>query len=49
MVFGRVLIVLAATVVCYCDDDQERSLRFGGGACCPVVTPFDSTIQQVNR
>lgn len=50
MTVGHVLTVLVAvTVVCYGDHDRERCLRFGGGACCPVVTPFNSTIQQVGR
>lgn len=50
MTVGQVLTVLVAVfVVCYGDDDRERCLRFGGGACCPVVTPFNSTIQQVRN
>lgn len=50
MTVRHVLTVLVAiTVVCYGDNDRERCLRFGGGACCPVVTPFNSTIQKVRQ
>lgn len=47
MIVGQVLFLLAVAFVCYCNGDQESCLRFGGGGCCPVVNPTDTTLQQV--
>lgn len=48
MIMGRLLMVLAAAVVCSGDvGDKESCLRFGGGSCCPVLNAIDMPIQEV--
>lgn len=41
-------MILAAAVVCSGDGgDKESCLRFGGGACCPILNAIDRPIQEV--
>lgn len=48
MIMGRLLLVLAAAVVCSGDGgDKDSCLRFGGGSCCPVLNAIDFSIQEV--
>lgn len=48
MIVGRLLMVLAAAVVCSGDvGDKDSCLRFGGASCCTVINAIDRPIQEV--